>query len=448
MNTVDYESEARRRYKKRGLYTEPKDTRQIFQNELSHKLIPSLGDYLLAFLAGACAGTALMLNANPLWILAAALIPFCGPFLGIALSCAAGSLRFFGKSLGKQLLFSLLFWCGSAVAVLILRGRYAANEAAAVFFTSYNLPAILTAAVSAVMCVLQLKRSDSISLGAFSSSLMIIILAPLTVAGWAFLCGSRHLIVPALETGLVYSLLSLGLAVIVFILLRAASVDPGSILMTVLLIVLGAAAAAEGLGLLAVSFRDRFDRQKADLLQNIDLVTFTPTNTATATPTNTATPTSTNTSTPTSTFTPTPVTPTSTATATETRTPTVTPTATNTPVTPTSTATFTPTVTPSITPTRTLIPTMTPTNTKMVTPTPVYGIVYVRGDTGVLVRLTPALESEFVGGYFNNAILEITGDNVQADGYNWISVRTNEGYDGWVVDYALRTATPFPAEGE
>ena len=56
MNTNEYESEARRRYKKRGLYTEPKDSRQVFQNELSHKLIPSLGDYILALLAGACAG--------------------------------------------------------------------------------------------------------------------------------------------------------------------------------------------------------------------------------------------------------------------------------------------------------------------------------------------------------------------------------------------------------
>ena len=448
MNTSEYESEARRRYKKRGLYSEPKDNRQIFQNELSHKLIPSLGDYLLAFLAGGCAGAALMLNANPLWILAAALIPFCGPVLGIALSCVAGSPRFFLKSLGKQLLFSLLYWAGSAAAVLILRGQHSGNEAVAAFFTSYDLSAILTVGVSVVICVLQLKRNESISLGAFSSALMLFLMAPLTVAAWAFFCGSRHLIMPALETGLVYSLIALGLAAIMFILLRAASMDALSVVMMVLLVGFGAAAAAEGLGLLAVSFRERFAQQKADMMQEINLVTFTPTNTATATPTNTATPTPTDTSTPTSTYTATPLTPTSTATATETVTPTMTPTATNTPVTPTSTATFTPTVTPSITPTRTLIPTMTPTNTKMVTPTPVYGIVYVRGDTGVLVRLTPALESEYVGGYFNNAVLEITGDSVQSDGYNWISVRTNEGYDGWVVDYALRTATPFPAEGE
>ena len=447
MNTNEYESEARRRYKKRGLYTEPKDSRQVFQNELSHKLIPSLGDYILALLAGACAGAALMLNANPLWILSAALIPFCGPFLGMALSAVAGSPRFFVKSLGKQLLSSLLFWAGSAAAVLILRGQHSPAEAAAAFFTAYSIPAILTVVVSTVVCVLQLKRSEPLSLGAFSSSLMIFLMAPLTVAAWGFFCGSRHMILPALETGLVYSLMALGLAAIVFILLRAFSADVKSILMTVVLIAAGAAAAADGFGLLAVSFRDRFDRQRADMLQEINLVTFTPTYTATATPTSTATPTATNTSTPTSTFTATPVTPTTTATATATNTATMTPTATNTPVTPTTTATFTATITPSITPTRTLIPTLTPTRTKVVTPTPVYGIVSVRGDTGVLVRTTPSLESDVIRGIYNNAVLEITGETVQADGYTWISVKTNEGYEGWVTVEVLRTATPVPADG-
>ena len=66
MNTNENESEARRRYKRRGLHTEPKNTRQRFQNDISHRLIPSLGDYIFAFFAGICAGTALMLNAVPL----------------------------------------------------------------------------------------------------------------------------------------------------------------------------------------------------------------------------------------------------------------------------------------------------------------------------------------------------------------------------------------------
>lgn len=444
MNRNEYESEARKRYKKRGLYSNPQGDKQIFQNELSHKLIPSMGDYLLAFAAGICAGMALMLNVDPLWVLAAALIPFCGPFLGISLSCVTGSLRFFGKSLGKHLLTLLLFWLGSMISVLIFKGQHTPNEAVTAFLSSYNVFAILSVALSAVVCTVQLKRDAMLSLGSFSSVLTLFIMAPLTAAGWAFACGQRHLILPSLQTGLVYSLIALMLSAIVFILVRAANVKPASILMTFVIMAFGLLMTVEGLGLFGFSLKERFGRRQAELLQSINLVTYTPTNTATATPTNTPTSTPTSTNTPTATSTSTPLTPTATSTNTATPTATFTATATNTPVTPTPTVTNTATLTPSITPTRTLIPTLTPTNTKVVTPTPVYGIVYVSRDTGVLVRTTPSLNSEVIRGVYNNAVLEITGETVFEDGYNWISVRTNEGFDGWVTVDVLRTATPIP----
>jgi len=444
MNTTEYESEARKRYRKRGLYEDPQGERQIFQNELSHKLIPSLGDYIFAILAGICGGAALMLNAEPLWIFTAALLPFCGPLLGISLSCVTGSLRFFGKSLGKHLLTVLLYCIGSTIAVLVLRSQHTPNMAVPAFFTSYNIYAILTVAVSAVICVVQLRQNNSLVMGSFSSAVMFFIMAPVTAASWAFFSGNRHMVLPALETGLVYALMALMLAGIVMILMRAANVSFGSILMSVILLGLGAVMTVEGLGLFGFSLRDRFESRQAELLQNINLVTYTPTNTPTATPTNTATMTPTNTYTPTATSTSTPVTPTATPTATWTSTATPTATATNTPVTPTPTITNTATVTPSITPTRTLIPTLTPTRTKVVTPTPVYGIVYVRGDTGVLVRTSPSLNSDVIRGVYNNAVLEILGETVVADTYTWISVRTNEGFDGWVTVDVLRTATPVP----
>ena len=63
-----------------------------------------------------------------------------------------------------------------------------------------------------------------ISLGSFSSAVTIFLMGPLTVAGWAFVSGSRHMILPALQTGLVYSLIALMFAVITFILMRAANI--------------------------------------------------------------------------------------------------------------------------------------------------------------------------------------------------------------------------------
>ena len=38
--------------------------------------------------------------------------------------------------------------------------------------------------------------------------------------------------------------------------------------------------------------------------------------------------------------------------------------------------------------------------------------------------------------------LEITGDTVVVDGITWVSVRTFDGLDGWIIETALRTATP------
>ena len=441
MNKTEYESEARRRYKKRGLHVEPKNTRQVFQNELSHKLIPSMGDYLLALAAGICAGTALMMNAGPLWALAAALIPFCGPFIGLALSCAAGSLRFFFKSLGKYLLMQLLYTAGSGAAVWFLETKgFSADLTVPRFFSSYSLYAIITAVIGMIFTALLLERSGSFSIGAFSSAMMIFIMAPLTIAVWGFLSGNRHFILPSLEVLLVYSVLALTVAVILFILMRAASFNFGSVLMCLIMIALGAGITAEGLGLLPFSLREQFNQPMADTLQEMNLITYTPTNTLTPTATYTFTPTPTDTSTPTAT-----ATPTATSTATPTDTPTFTPTATATSTytpTPTNTATSTPTLTPTMTPTRTLIPTKTPTPTESMTPTPVWGIVHLK-DYAVYVRATPGTTGDMIRSYTNGSVLEITGDSVVIDGDTWLSVRTDDGSAGWIYGNYLWTATPI-----
>lgn len=95
-----------------------------------------------------------------------------------------------------------------------------------------------------------------------------------------------------------------------------------------------------------------------------------------------------------------------------------------------------------MTPTRTLIPTMTPTPTEYMTPTPVWGIVYVINDPGVYVRSAPVTSASVIRGYYNGSALEITGDSEVVDGITWVSVRTFDGYDGWIIENALRTATP------
>ena len=236
----------------------------------------------------------------------------------------------------------------------------------------------------------------------------------------------------------------MAVAVIAFIMMRAASFNFGSVLMCLLMIALGAGIAAEGLGLLPFSIRERFNQPKAEILQDMNLITYTPTNTLTPTATNTFTPTPTDTATPTATSTPTD-TPTATPTDTPTATPTATATNTYTP-TATNTATATPTLTATMTPTRTLIPTKTPTPTESMTPTPVWGIVHLK-DYAVYVRATPGMSGLMIRSYTNGSVLEITGDSVVIDGDTWLSVRTDDGSDGWIYGNYLWTATPVP-EGE
>ena len=423
MNTNETESTARKRYNSRGLYAEPKTPRQTLQNKLSHSLIPSSTDYIYALIAGAIAGAALMLNAAPLRLLALAFIPFCGPMIGIALSAAAGSLRFFFQSLYKALLTVILFAAGSAVVIACMKNGFTPSQETIESFMWKDNWAVIAAVVCALLCVIQLRRGEH-QPQAFGAVLMSFVLFPLTAAVWGAFSGSRELLFGAIRVSILFGMLAVGASVIALIFSRAASMNLATVVMCILALAAGFAAAADALDVAVI--RSAMDGRTSAMLNDTGLLTYTPTNTATATltPTNTATPTKT----------PTP-TKTSTAGPTDTGTPTVTETATMTP---------TPTLTPTITPTRTLIPSLTPTATKVVTVTPVYGIVNAKGDVGVLVRKDPSLTADVIRSVYNDSVLEMTGETIERDGITWSSVRTNEGYDGWVAESVLRTATPEP----
>jgi uncharacterized hydrophobic protein (TIGR00271 family) len=129
----------------------------------------------------------------------------------------------------------------------------------------------------------------------------------------------------------------------------------------------------------------------------------------------------------TATFTPSP-TPTATSTPAPTSTPTATPT-----LTPTSTATSTatPTHTPTFTPTPTHTPTPTPT------PTPVMAQVGGTGGQGVWMYRQPGLGGNKIGALRDGAVLTLTGESVEADGYVWIQVIDPRGRLGWIPERYL-----------
>lgn len=429
MNTSDYESAARKRYNSRGLYAEPKTARQISQNKLSHILIPSLSFYIYSPIAGAIAAAALMLNSTSLRLLALAFIPFCGPLIGIALGCAAGSIRFLFQSLYKALLSMLLFAAGSAAAILCLRNGFTPTDGTAAAFFVADQWTVPTALICALLCVVQLRRDGHLT-QAFGAVTLSFVLFPLTAAVWGAFSGSRDLLFGALRVSLLFAVLTVAAAVAALIFSRAASMNAAAVVMCLAAIASGGFSAAAALRV--TSANAAIDGRTADWLNGANLMTYTPTNTATATSTPTMTLTPTETSTPT-------ITPTASETPTATATTTMMPTDTATPtITPTATET------PTVTPTRTLIPTLTPTVTKYLTPTPVYGIVNAKGDVGVLVRKDPSTSSDVIRSVYNDSVLEMTGETAEKDGIIWVSVRTNEGYTGWVAEAVLRTATPEP----
>ncbi len=113
-------------------------------------------------------------------------------------------------------------------------------------------------------------------------------------------------------------------------------------------------------------------------------------------------------------------------------------------ITPTPTLTYTPTLTP------TLIPTLTPTNTPIpttepdVTLTPVYGIANIQGDTGIVVREKPSENSNIIRTIPNNSNVEVTGHIALTNGHYWISIQTDQGWNGWVRLNDLILPTPIP----
>ena len=113
-------------------------------------------------------------------------------------------------------------------------------------------------------------------------------------------------------------------------------------------------------------------------------------------------------------------------------------------ITSTPTLTFTPTLTP------TLIPTLTPTSTPIpttepdITLTPAYGIANIQGDTGIIAREKPSVNSNIIRSIPNNSNVEVTGHIVLSDDHYWISIRTEQGWNGWVRMNDLILPTPIP----
>lgn len=79
-------------------------------------------------------------------------------------------------------------------------------------------------------------------------------------------------------------------------------------------------------------------------------------------------------------------------------------------------------------------------------PTPKFGIVSVKGDSGVLIRKSPMVGGEVLRSALNDSVLELLGDRKEVNGTVWVNVRTKEDLEGWIMENTIRIANLSPEE--
>lgn len=440
MNETDNDSRARVRYRKRGIFSTPDNEKKLFLNDLSHRLIPSLSFYIFAIISGISCGIAFMFDSKALIVLTLALIPFMGPFFGMALSCTSGSLSFLLKSFLKYLLALGLFILSAfGVGGMGSLQNHLSPETIQYFSTVQLMP-VITVALCAFLAAIFITGNSPQIPQALSNGAMFGVMIPVGLAGYCLSLQIIDPILPCIKSSLVYSLIGITASALAFIIRRAFALKASSFLMILIIFSGCTVYFLDYFKVIQVDFSQKFELAKENVISLVTNPTETPTLTTTFTATTTNTPTMTLTNSPTVTSTHT-----KTSTPTATFTETSTPTSTNTPVPPTNTPTFTMTPTKTTTPTRTLRPSKTPTITFTPSPTIIYGIVYVPNDVGLLIRERPDYAANVMKSQYNNSLLEIIGETAQtSDGMFWTKVRTNDGLEGWVAQSTLRTATPMP----
>ena len=430
MNESEQMNLARRRYQSRGLYRNPVSEKEILLNDLSHRLIPSISTYIFSMVAGICFGVSLSFHSVPLLVLTMALIPFNGPFWGIALSFVTGSFRFFFQSLLKHLISSLLFFAGSIIIPLLNLPQETDSLWLIDLFTPFTWSNAAISALCGFLTIVFLSRSIQQMPQALNNGAMFFLLFPLGLIGTLLCNGNLEYVFPCFSVSLIYGLIMVLSAMVAFLILRLVSGKGSAVISICVVFLLGMTLFLNALGYIRPPLEELFRPAKNYSLNALHLETYTPTATSTATSTLTHTPTST----PTLTFT-------STSTMTITSSPTVTKTQTAT-STLVSTNTIQPTRTFTATPTRTLVPSKTPTPS--VTPIlSVPGLVVLSDSRGANVRKEPTTGSAVITVIPNYSNVEVLSrDTVEADHYEWLQIKLTDGSEGWINSAIVYTVTP------
>lgn len=379
-------SRARRRRQQRSLLPDSQNERSTFLEAIAHQLTPSYDFYLSSLLAGVFFVAALVSGAPGLLILAVLFSPFLGPVIGLGLSTATGSLRFFWKSITSYLAAALIIFgfgaLGGALAPIIQNNLITAWTA----WNSYDWTNFLVIAIGVGLCVYTLVRSPRQRPLVASVAIAYGLFPPLAAAGFNLTAISGAVWLQGLLVAGVHLAWAVLVVIAVFIMVGLNLRTLLGYLFTALLVGL----------LVAALVSARKPQMPALVPESTQLpVVVNPS----ATPTVLA--------------------------------------ATMVPETPAIPGSPTATSTPTIT----FVPTGSPTSTITPQPTPIWARVTAPTGGGAYLRDAP--DGKILSSILNGNMLEVISEPIRGNnGVIWVQVRTEDGFVGWIVQSLLATATP------
>lgn len=377
---------ARRRRQRRLLAPDTSDEQTAMLEQFVTRLTPSVDYLVLSFICGLVTGIAALANTPALFLLAALIAPFLSPVVGLSLAAIIGSQKFFIRSLVTSLIGGGLVFIGGALGGLIaLQYDIIPVQHAYLHahFSWYDFVLLIMGASLTTFFVVRNEQNGRQTVS--NIALAYELYLPLGVAGYGVMTASKGLWPDGL---LVFGVYLAGSALIGVIVLALTGLRP----MINLGYTIGTTAT-----LIAMSAIVAFSGVETARHFQVALPTQAPT------------------------------------------------------LTPVPTATFTPTrtkipPTPTITQTRTPAPTYTPTMTYTPTPTPIKAWMSAEYGNGAFIRKTPGFDGDLIKSLLNGSQLEILPEATQVDGRTWLHVKSVEGFDGWVIESALITATAIPTE--
>jgi uncharacterized membrane protein len=359
------------------------NARAAYLKELAQRIIPSLDFFVFSLVAGVTLGIALLLDSQPVGVLAALMAPFLAPVIGLSLATVLGSVSFFFQSLGGIGIGSLLVFLGGVLAGLITKWLPVTANTQGIYYTHFSWANFAVLTIGAILTAYLFVRQPKQRPVAASIAMAYELYLPIGTAGFGLTSGTPHLWPDG---------------VVVFAVHLAWSALAG----TIVLLLLG----FKPLGIFGYTFSTSLTLigiVAVTVLSGIGTAVFT----RIAMPPPTATPTLT-------------------------------------PI-PSATATLPPpppTITPTLT--RTLIPSRTPTITATPAPTPVYARINAGEFNGALIREQPDPTSNVVTSMLNGMLVEVLPEIKENQGIPWVHVRLPDGREGWILRSLLVTATPIP----